>query len=102
MASNAGGSWRRTWPWRTIGWGAAVALLLLPFVAMQLGGTGVNWSLADFIVFGVMLGSVGGAFELAVRASGSLGLPGRSGPCARRDVPGRVGEPCGRNRRERA
>jgi hypothetical protein len=99
MASNAGGSGRGSLPWRTIGWGSAVALLLLPFIAMQLGGTGVNWSLTDFIVFGVMLGSVGGAFEVAVRASG---LPGRRSARPRRHVPGGVGEPCGRDRRRRA
>lgn len=75
MASNAGGG-RGSLPWRTIGWGGAVTLLLLPFAAMQLDGMGVNWSLADFIVFGVMLGSVGGAFELAVRASGSVAYHG--------------------------
>lgn len=70
MASNAGGQRSGALPWRVIGWGFAVALLLLPFAAMQVGADGVNWSVGDFIVFGVMLGAVGGAFELAVRASG--------------------------------
>ena len=76
MASNAGGQRNGTVPWRMFGWGFAVALLLLPFVAMQVGADGVDWSLGDFIVFGVMLGTVGGAFELAVRASGSWSYRG--------------------------
>jgi hypothetical protein len=70
MASSAGGipTGSRS-RWRTIGWGAAVLLLILPFAAMQFA-TGVNWTLSDFIVFGAMIGMVGGGFELAVRASG--------------------------------
>jgi hypothetical protein len=53
--------------WRLIGWGAAVALLAAPFVAMQLDAEGVDWSAGDFIVMGAMLGTVGGLMELAVR-----------------------------------
>ena len=56
MASNAGGQPGAGGPWRTVGWGFAVALLLLPFVAVQVGADGVNWSLGDFIVFGIMFG----------------------------------------------
>ena len=55
-------------PWHFIGWGIAVSLLLLPFVAMQLTPE-VNWTASDFIVWGIMLGTVGGLFELAVRLS---------------------------------
>ena len=76
MASNAGGQPGAGVPWRIVGWGFAVAILLLPFVAMRVGADGVNWSLGDFIVFGVMLGAVGGAFELAVRASGNWAYRG--------------------------
>jgi len=76
MASNAGGQRSDGVPWRIVGWGFAVALLLLPFVAMQLGADGVDWSLGDFIVFGVMIGAVGGAFELVVRASGNWAYRG--------------------------
>lgn len=76
MASSAGGQRNGGVPWRIIGWGFAVGLLLLPFIAMQVGAEGVDWSLGDFIVFGVMLGTVGGAFELAVRASGSWSYRG--------------------------
>jgi hypothetical protein len=53
-------------PWRIVGWGGAVALLATPFVAMQAGSSGVNWSLAGFIVAGAMLFAVGLALELAV------------------------------------
>ena len=79
MASNAGGQPGAGVPWRIVGWGLAVALLLLPFVAMRAGADGVDWSLGDFIVFGVMLGAVGGAFELAVRASGNWAYRGGAG-----------------------
>jgi hypothetical protein len=55
--------------WRVVGWGIAVAILVAPFIAMQLHAEGVNWSVGDFLVMGVMLGSVGGILELAVRMS---------------------------------
>jgi len=57
-------------PWRTIGWGGAVALLAIPFVAMRFTSD-VNWSASDFISAGAMFAIIGGAFELAVRASSS-------------------------------
>jgi hypothetical protein len=75
MASNANDGRRTGSPWRLVGWGGAVALLLLPFVAMQFTRE-VDWTLSDFIVFGVMIGTVGGGFELAVRASGSWAYRG--------------------------
>jgi len=55
--------------WRIIGWGAAIAILAAPFVAMQLNAEGVEWSVGDFIAMGVMLGTVGALLELAVRMS---------------------------------
>jgi len=45
-------------------------LLLLPLVAMQFTDE-VDWSLADFVVFGAMLVGAGGAFELAARMTRS-------------------------------
>ena len=54
--------------WRFVGWGIAAALLLLPLIAMQFTPE-VNWTAEDFIVWGIMLGTVGGLFELAVRLS---------------------------------
>ena len=59
---------RRGSPWRFIGWGIAASLLLLPLVAMQVTSE-VNWTATDFIAWGIMLGTVGGLFELAVKLS---------------------------------
>lgn len=55
-------------PWRFVGWGVAASLLLLPLIAMQFTPE-VNWTVEDFVVWGIMLGTVGGLFELAVRLS---------------------------------
>jgi hypothetical protein len=67
MAGNAesGIEWRGS-RWRVAGWGVAALLLLLPLVAMQFTDE-VDWSLADFVVFGAMLAGAGGTFELASR-----------------------------------
>jgi hypothetical protein len=43
-----------------------LTILLVPFVAMQVGD-GVDWSLADFVLAGTLLGAAGLLFELAVR-----------------------------------
>ena len=56
--------------WRILGWGAAATLLLLPLVAMRFTDE-VNWTPSDFVFAGVLIASVGGAFELAVHLSGS-------------------------------
>lgn len=56
--------------WRVLGWGAAAALLAVPFVAMQFTRD-VNWSASDFIAMGALIAIVGGLFELAVRSSRS-------------------------------
>lgn len=67
-------------PWRIVGWGGAVDLLALPFIAMQLNAEGVDWSVSDFVFMGVLLGTIGGLLELAVRMSpnrfyrGAVGL----------------------------
>lgn len=63
-AESTGG--RRGIPWRMFGWGTAALLLLLPLVA------NAPWTASDFVVAGVLLGSVGLGFELVVRKSGSL------------------------------
>ena len=56
--------------WRIIGWGGAVALLALPFVAMQFTNE-VDWSPTDFIVMGILFAAVGLGIEFIVRQSGS-------------------------------
>jgi hypothetical protein len=66
-------------PWRLIGWGGAVALLALPFVAMQLDAEGVDWSTGDFVAMGLMVGTVGALLELAVRMSSNRFYRGGSG-----------------------
>ena len=69
MSGNAGNGagWRGNY-WRIGGWGTAAILLLLPLIAMQFTAE-VNWDVADFIIFGAMLVTAGGAFELAARMS---------------------------------
>jgi len=67
MAGNAeNGIERHGRRWRIAAWSVAALLLLLPLVAMQFTDE-VNWSAADFAVFGAMLACAGGAFELAAR-----------------------------------
>lgn len=55
-------------PWRVLGWGGAVALLLAPLVAMRFTSE-VNWTASDFVFAGILFALIGGAFELAVWAS---------------------------------
>lgn len=56
--------------WRIAAWTGAGLILLLPLVAMQFDN-GVNWTLSDFVIAGMMLASLVGAFELVVRLSGN-------------------------------
>jgi hypothetical protein len=46
-------------------------VLLVPLVGMQLSA-GFDWSVADFVVAGVLLAGTGVLFELALRSRGSL------------------------------
>ena len=64
------GGGRRGNGWRIAGWGLAVFLLLLPFVAMQMTSE-VNWSPGDFVFAAILFGSVGLAIEFLVRRSDS-------------------------------
>ena len=68
-AESPGG--RRSIPWRIVGWSIPALLLLLPLVAMQLTDE-VTWTASDFVLAGVLFGSVGLAFEFIVRKSSSL------------------------------
>ena len=62
--------------WRPIGWSLAGGLLLLPLIAMRFTDE-VQWTWADFVFAAVLIGGIGGAFELAVRfAPDRTGLPG--------------------------
>ena len=54
--------------WRALGWGIAAGLILLPLIAMQFTSE-VNWTVGDFLFAILLIGSVGLAFELVVRAS---------------------------------
>ncbi|MES2903640.1 MAG: hypothetical protein V4696_05590 [Pseudomonadota bacterium] len=54
--------------WRIAGWGAAVALLAVPFVAMRFTDE-VKWTASDFLFAGILFGTVGLVIELAVRKS---------------------------------
>lgn len=60
---------------RIAGWGAIVVLILLPAVAMHFTDA-VRWTAADFAFATVMLGGVGLAFEMALRANGSRAYRG--------------------------
>lgn len=66
MAKAAAPGRRRAWRWRLAGWGTAAAILLAHLVAMQFTDE-VAWSPGDFLFAGVLMGSVGLAFELTAR-----------------------------------
>lgn len=61
--------------WRIAGWGALLALLVLPAIAMRFTSE-VQWTGSDFVFAGVLLGLLGGVTELAVRLG--RGAPGRA------------------------
>jgi hypothetical protein len=50
---------------------ATAFILMLPLVAMQITDE-VDWSLADFVVGGVLLGGTGLLLELAARTAGNI------------------------------
>lgn len=55
-------------PWRLAGWGFALALLLIPAIAMQVSRAW-NWGPGDFLVAAILIGGVGLGVEWAVRRS---------------------------------
>ena len=61
--------------WRIIGWGLAVGLLVLPFVAMRFTRE-VNWTPSDFVFAAILLGSIGLGMEFAVRRSSNAAYRG--------------------------
>jgi hypothetical protein len=62
---------KRSFGWlRWVGWGGALALILLPLAAMRFApDSGVNWTASDFLFAALMFGAVGLAAETAVRIS---------------------------------
>ncbi len=58
--------------WRIAGWGALLALLVLPAVAMTFTDE-VDWTFGDFVFAGILLFALGAGVEIAIRV-------GRSGP----------------------
>src|SRR3546814_6162404 len=70
MTENLGdGGARGVKRWRIALWSGAVALWLLPLVAMRFDDSGVNWSASDFVVFGALLLAVCLGLELALGLS---------------------------------
>ena len=76
LARDAGA--RRGSPWRIAAWSIAALVLLLPLVAMQFTRE-VNWTVGDFIFAGLLIGTVGVTFELAVRVSRNYAYRGGVG-----------------------
>jgi hypothetical protein len=56
--------------WRKPAWAAAGLLLLAPLLAMQFTDE-VDWGVADFVMFGLLLISAGAALELVAKKAGS-------------------------------
>lgn len=56
---------KRLAPWRMAMWGALATLLSLPAIFR------FPWTASDFVIMGIMLGSVGLGIEFLVRRSGS-------------------------------
>jgi hypothetical protein len=56
--------------WRMAVWGIAAALMLAPAVATQVTDE-MAWDRADFLLFGIMLAAACGAWEIAIRRTGS-------------------------------
>jgi hypothetical protein len=59
-------STRRLSPWRIAGWGTIALLLSIPAIFR------FPWTLSDFVIMGVLLGTVGLGIEFLVRQSGSM------------------------------
>lgn len=60
---------------RTVGWGAAAVMLLLPLVAMQFTRE-VNWTASDFMFAGALIGGLGVGLELTFTKSPSWAYRG--------------------------
>jgi hypothetical protein len=61
-------------------WGGAALLLSLPLLAMRFfPGSGVDWTLSDFVVMGAMLAIACGAYELVAWLSGNTAYRAAAG-----------------------
>src|SRR3546814_17407719 len=70
MTENPGdGGARGVKHWRIALWSGALALWLLPLVAMRFADSGVNWSASYFVVFGALLLAVCLGLDLALGLS---------------------------------
>ena len=52
--------------WRIAGWGALLALLCLPAIAMQFSSK-IDWTTGDFVFAAILLGALGLGVEMAFR-----------------------------------
>jgi MFS family permease len=60
---------RQSWSgWRSMGWGLAALLLLLPAIAMRFTSE-VAWTVGDFLFAALLIGIVGISYELTVRVT---------------------------------
>src|SRR3546814_15617453 len=93
MTENLGdGDARGVKHWRIALWSGALALWLLPLVAMRFDDSGVHWSASDFVVFGALLLAVCLGLELAL---GRSSRRARVAACiAVRSEERRVGKEC--------
>lgn len=57
--------------WRILRWGGAAALLTVPAIAMWMGAPGVDWSVSDFVIMGLLFAIVLSAYEF-IAGRGSL------------------------------
>ncbi|UHQ21864.1 hypothetical protein LVB77_14440 [Lysobacter sp. 5GHs7-4] len=70
MTETVRNDWPRS-PWRVAMWGAAVTVMLLPWLAMELTAE-VAWGLGDFIVFTAIVLCACGVMELGARMNDHL------------------------------
>lgn len=49
--------------WRIVRWGGAAALLCVPAIAMWRGAPGVDWTVSDFVVMGLLFAIMLSAYE---------------------------------------
>lgn len=58
--------------WRILRWGGAAALLTVPAIAMWMGAPGVDWSVSDFVIMGLLFAIILSAYEFIAARGSSL------------------------------